>query len=67
MSFSFKVVVFWVVVPCSWGMQQCSGYISMITNLSPEDASNTASETLVSNHVPTWRSDPENRDFYSPQ
>jgi hypothetical protein len=36
------------------------GYISMITNLNPEDGGYTASETLVSNHLTTVRNNPEN-------
>jgi len=48
----------------SLGRQQCSGYIFLTTTSNPEDGSNTASETLVSNHQTTRCNSPENHDFY---
>jgi hypothetical protein len=36
----------------------------MITNLNPEDGRITTSETLVSNHLTTWRNNTESHYFY---
>jgi hypothetical protein len=50
----------------SLGRQQCNRYISIITNLSPENGGSMASITLVSNHLPTQYNNPDNQNFYSP-
>jgi hypothetical protein len=48
----------------SLGRHQCSGYLSMITIVSPDDGGTTATESSVFNHLTTRHNNPENHEFY---
>jgi hypothetical protein len=55
----------WVMHQEPLARQQCSGYISLITNFSPEVGGSTASEMLVSNHQTTQCNNLENYFYFS--